>query len=145
MAKLTSFVYCLNVERIKPADGQGENINAMGLLTALIPEYIPGTFSFSIAFSVLDIDVASSNNNIRIVFLRKDGDLIVVDSGIINLPKLEDPNEISIPNEFKGLNMSMDLRNVVFEKEGVYTTKIYFNGDLLHESPIYVKGKRKLS
>ena len=48
MAKLTNLIYCLNAERVSANDGKGDSINAMGVLSALTPEFVPGTFSFSI-------------------------------------------------------------------------------------------------
>lgn len=141
MAKLTNFIYCINAERVPSNDGKGDSINAIGVLSALTPEFVPGTFSFSIIFSILDIDV-SGNNAIQIILSKKGEDKPLVDSGIINLPSMPDTNEIGLPSEYKGLNMSMDFRNVIFETEGTYNTAVFFNGQLLANNPIYVKGKR---
>ena len=55
---------------------------------------------------------------------------------------MPDTKEIDLPSEYKGLNMSMDFRNVIFETEGIYSTGVFFNNQLLAENPIYVKGKR---
>ena len=55
MATLTNFIYCLNAERVSSGDGNGEGINAMGIMSTLMPEFVPGTFSFSVIFSILDI------------------------------------------------------------------------------------------
>lgn len=141
MAKLTNFIYCINAERVPANDGSGDSINAMGVMSALTPEFVPGTFSFSIIFSVLDVDV-SGNNTIQIVF-SKDGDNNnLVNSGMITIPPMPNVDEVGLPNEYKGLNMSMDFRNVIFETEGLYNTSVLFNGKLLATNPIYVKGKR---
>ena len=43
---------------------------------------------------------------------------------------------------YKRQNMSMDFRNVIFETEGLYNTSVIFNGQLLADNFIYVKGKR---
>ena len=40
MAKVTSFVYCLNASRMITADGKGEMINAEGVLSTITPEYV---------------------------------------------------------------------------------------------------------
>lgn len=141
MAELTNFIYCINAERI-PANGEnGDSINAIGILTALTPEFVPGTFSFSIIFSILGMDT-SENNVIRIIFAKKDEEKILVDSGPVAIPPMPDKDKVSLPPEYKGLNMSMDLRNVVFEEEGIYITRVFFNGDILREKTIYVKGRR---
>lgn len=141
MAKLTNFIYCINAERVPSNDGKGESLNAMGVLSALTPEFVPGTFSFSIIFSVLDIDILA-NNTIRIIFSKKGEEKELVNSGVISIPPLPDDEEIGLPKEYKGLNMSMDFRNVIFEAEGLYNTAVIFNNQLLGNNSIYVKGKR---
>ncbi len=141
MGRLNNFIYCMNAERVSN-EGKGDFINAMGVLSVLIPEFVPGTFSFSIVFSVLDIDV-SKNNSIQIVFSKNKDTNPLVNSGVIMIPPVPDEDGgVRLPNEYRGLNMSMDFRNVVFEEEGVYNTAVYCNGELLANNLIYVKGKR---
>ena len=70
MARLSTFLYCLNAERHQANQGQGEAINAMGVLTLLTPEFVPGLFSFSIIFSILGID-PTTNGQIKLVFKDK--------------------------------------------------------------------------
>ena len=142
MAKLTNFIYCINAERGPASNGNGGGINAIGVVSALIPEFIPGTFSFSIIFSVLDVNI-NDNNTIQITFSKDGEEKNLVDSGVITIPPSQEENEVLLPDEYKGLNMSMDLRNVVFETEGLYKTTICFNGQFLPDNCIYVKGKRK--
>lgn len=141
MANLTNFIYCINAERVPAGNGKGESINAIGVLATLTPEFVPGTFSFSIIFSILDIDI-SGNNIIRIVFSKDGEDKTLVDSGTVLIPPISNDDAIDLPAEYKGLNMSMDFRNVIFESEGIYKTTIFFNDQLLSVNPIYVKGKR---
>lgn len=141
MANLTNFIYCINAERVPAGNGKGESINAIGVLATLTPEFVPGTFSFSIIFSILDIDI-SGNNTIRIVFSKDGEDKTLVDSGTVLIPPISNDDAIDLPAEYKGLNMSMDFRNVIFESEGIYRTTIFFNDQLLSVNPIYVKGKR---
>lgn len=140
MAKLTSFVYCINAERVPALDGKGEGINAMGVVSALMPEFVPGTFSFSVIFSILDVDIAKENK-IRIIF--KDNKYAhMIDTGDLALPANSDDSVLKLPSEHRGLNLSMDFRNVVFEENGEYCTEIYFNDSLLSSNPIYVQGRR---
>lgn len=140
MAKLANFIYCLSAERQQVPQGQGESINAMGVLTVLTPEFVPGTFSFSIIFSILDVD-ASSDSQIKIVFKEKGGKEIV-NTGSITIPPAPAEVGVQIPSEYLGYNLSMDFRNVVFEHEGEYATEVYFNSVLLGTNVIYVKGRR---
>lgn len=140
MKKLMNFLYCDNVERTQIANG-GEILNAMGIMSVLIPEFIPGSFSFSIAFSVIGVDV-TKENMVQVVFYEKSNNTILVDTGAITIPPTTRDSQVMIPEEYHGLNMSMDFRNVVFEKEGLYSTKIVFNGDVIGENSIFVKSKR---
>lgn len=141
MANLTNFIYCINAERVPAGDGNGDSINAMGVLSTLTPEFVPGTFSFSIIFSVLDVNVLG-NNTIQIVFSKEGEEKGLINTGIITIPPMPNEDKSGLPDRFKGLNMSMDFRNVIFEEEGLYNTAVFFNGQLLANNPIYVKGKR---
>lgn len=138
MARLGNFIYCLNAERVPAVNGKGDTINAMGVLSALTLEFMPGTFSFSIIFSVLDAD-ASQRNEIQIIFSKKD--TVLIDSGVISIPPIESTDNYDLPKEYKGLNMSMDFRNVIFKEEGLYQTKVVFNNQEVGINEIYVKGK----
>lgn len=138
MARLGNFIYCLNAERVPAVNGKGDTINAMGVLSALTLEFMPGTFSFSIIFSVLDAD-ASQRNEIQIIFSKED--TVLIDSGVISIPPIESTDNYDLPKEYKGLNMSMDFRNVIFKEEGLYQTKVMFNGQEVGINEIYVKGK----
>ena len=75
MARLANFLYCLNAERQQGPQGKGASINAMGVLTVLTPEFMPGLFSFSIIFSILDID-PHSDSQIKVVFTDNTGKVI---------------------------------------------------------------------
>lgn len=138
MANLSNFLYCLNAERQQSP--QGESINAMGVLSVFTPEFVPGLFSFSIIFSILDID-SSSNSQIKIIFRDNSGNELI-NTGIISIPPIPKEDGIQLPSRYVGYNLSMDFRNVIFEKEGEYTTEIYFDNMLIGSKPIYVKGRR---
>ena len=140
MAKQSNFIYCINSERVPGTDGNGDSLNAVGVLSVITPEFVPGTFSFSIIISVLDIDV-TKNNKIQIVFCNPDGKEIV-NTNDIEIPPNPNKDSIGIPNEYQGLNMCMDLRNVIFEKEGLYTTKVIVNDEQIGKNEIFVKGRR---
>ena len=140
MAKISNFLYCLNVERTMFAPGKGESINAVGVLAVLNPEYVPGSFSFSIVFSIWDLDEASENS-IKIIFKDNNNEEIV-NTGDITLPKKPADLNSKLPSQYIGYNLSMDFRNVVFKNEGEYTTYVYFNDMVLGKYPIFVRGVR---
>lgn len=141
MAKQSNFIYCINSERVPGTDGNGDSLNAVGVLSVITPEFVPGAFSFSIILSVLDMDV-KKENTIKIVFRDPDGKEIVNTNDIVIPPN---PNEetMELPKVYQGLNMCMDLRNVIFEKEGLYYTEVIVNGNQIGKNEIYVKGRRK--
>ncbi len=136
MARIGHFVYCVNAERV--GANQAEAINAMSVMSVLTPEFIPGLFSFSIVFSLMDVDT-ENNNLIKIIFKDTDNKEIVNTGNVVIQPA---PKSDDIPQEYRGFNLSMDFRNVILEFEGVYTTEIYFNDEFISSQPIYAKGKR---
>lgn len=141
MARLANFLYCLNAERQQGPQGKGASINAMGVLTVLTPEFMPGLFSFSIIFSILDID-PHSDSQIKVVFTDNTGK-VITDTGNITIPPVPADPDLCLPSKYVGYNLSMDFRNVVFENDGEYKTDIYFNKELLGTAPIFVKGRRQ--
>lgn len=140
MAKLSNFLYCLNVESKPGVHSSEASINAIGVLPTLNPEFVPGAFSFSIVFSIWDFDETLCNQ-IKIVFKDQMNNELV-NTGNIVLPQKSAEKSVKLFPQYVCYNLSMDFRNVVFEKEGEYITDIYFNDNLLGSNPIYVRGRR---
>ncbi|MFI3213552.1 MAG: hypothetical protein R3Y24_09420 [Eubacteriales bacterium] len=141
MVRLTSFIYCLNAERIVLKDGKQDGINAMRVLSTLMPEFIPSAFSFSIVFSILGADL-TKENKIQVIFKKEDGAILLDTEEIVLPPNIVEKDTTKIPEEYVGFDLSMDFRNVIFESEGVYCTDIYFNGELLDTNNIYVRSRK---
>lgn len=142
MAKLANFIYCISAERVNSPDGKEQNINANGIVSALGLDYIPGGFSFAIVFSVLGVDVTVPSNTMRIILRKKDDPKPLVDTGNFVLPPITAPYDESLPDDYKGYNMTMDFRNVNFTEEGIYTTEVYFADKNIGDSSIYVFRKK---
>lgn len=87
------------------------------------------------------MDKVYETNKIRVVFEDMEGNKLV-DTGDIELPPKPEGNDFILPVDYQGLDMSMDFRNVIFEKEGLYKTQIIWNGQSLGDRGIYVKGRR---
>lgn len=136
MPKLTNFTYCSAVEKDKAQNGM---INSLGIFEILSPDYVPGALSFGIVFSIVGVDY-SKNNVIKVIFKKVDSDKSIIDTKEITLPSPPNKN-VDIPDDYKGFNMCLDFRNVVFKENGLYVTHIYFNGELLSAKEIYVKGR----
>lgn len=142
MPRLSSFVYCLSID--KPNGGQGP-ASARGLLSMLRPQFIPGAFSFSIAFSIMGLGEEPEDTTVRIVFHKRGEQEALVDSAPIAIPReILNARDKNIPDDFQGMDLTMDIRNVPFHTEGIYETDVYLNGELLDSAPIYVKGEEHL-
>jgi hypothetical protein len=69
MARITNFIYCMS------ANTSDIEANALGILSAITPEYVPGSFSFSVLCSIVDIE--NGTHNIAMKFLNPSGDILV--------------------------------------------------------------------
>lgn len=133
MARISDIIFCL---RATNTDEQGAC--AMTVLTALSPEYIPGLFTFSVIITVLDIE-PEKEHDITIDFISPTNEKVVhIESQI---PHIEDNS--NLPQEHKGLNLAMDWNNINLKVSGLYNIQVAFDGILLQEKSIYVKGKNE--
>ena len=144
MPEITNLIFCINAEKIVSDNGSVVGVNAMNVQTVLTPEFIPGTLSFSIVFFIQDLDYLHSATKIQVRFLDPEKK-VVSDSGELVVPQIkEDPSALNLPQKYKGINLTLELKNMVFETEGEYTTEIMVNGDTLLSKPIYVKARRRV-
>jgi hypothetical protein len=106
----------------------------------LRPQFIPGNFSFGIAVGVIGVDL-NKNNEIQFTIKAPDGKT-VQDSGKNIFPALNE--EDVLPEEYRGLMLTLDIRNLVIEIDGIYTFSLWINDELIGERniPIYAV-KRK--
>lgn len=142
MAKLKNFLYCAGTRNEVRKSGEPPVTVVDGLLNALIPDFIPGNYSFSVVFSVLDLQ-PGKDYAIRLTFLNDKGEEIVKTDN--EMLESNPENVFDIPNEYFGYNVCIDLRNVLLEREGEYRAKVYINEKEEGEYPIYIKGKKVLS
>ncbi len=106
MAKVNDIIFCLKANNL-----EGAGVSATNILTAINPEYVPGLFSFSIIVTFVDVDF-SNEHSISVELLDPECESVLKAEGPI--PVLEDKS--NIPNEYKGLNMAMELNNVNFKR-----------------------------
>ena len=133
MAIIKDVIYCLNAKNEKN-DG---NTNANGILASILPEYIPGSFSFSTIVVILNFENKPCTINVK--FYDPDDEKLA-ETGLITLPPQQ--NQYNIPDEYMGANLSVDWQNIVFKKEGVYQTIVEMDGEIF-KKPIYVKGRNQ--
>lgn len=142
MAKISTFIYAESaMQEMTP---QGPKLHIVSPLLIIRPIFVPGTFSFSIIFGILDYDI-KVNHKVHILFTDENEERLV-DSGIMNVSAANSNNKGNIkelPRDMEGSIMNMSLQNVIFRKEGTYKTHVIFDDEEIGSYPIKVKGVEK--
>lgn len=108
----------------------------------MTPEFIPSMFSFSIVLGIRGID-DTSNHLLDIIFKDCEGNALVEAREIQITSEQLQAKGSQLPEEYRGLMIGMDLRNVVIKKEGVYSTEVSLDGKKLGAFDIYAKSKQR--
>lgn len=132
MAYITSFVYCENIQNEMTKNGSRTQI--VNPLQVLSPISLPGNYSFAISCSIAGFN-PQEEIKVRIVFTAPDGST-VDDTGDI---EFKAPSIMDSSRKFKGLQLNLDFRNVVFQCAGIYSTKIQIDGETVGEYKIAVE------
>lgn len=133
MAEIKNFVYCLNINTVEG------RTDIVGLLNAMTPEYIPGLFSFSISFALLNI--TEGEHSLIVKFKDPDKEVIAgIDNAMVSYKKDENSN---LPDAQMGINVAAGLQNVNFKKSGLYSTEVILDGTSIGEYYIFAKGKNE--
>lgn len=135
MERVRNFVICLNAIRQQDSQGGNSVININGLLSNIVVEKIPATFSFSVVFSILGMDI-TNDNKLRII-IKNDKKQTVVDTETLTIPKSEVGNS-DIPKKYLGMDFTLDLRNVLFNNVGVHNIEIFLNSERIFKEDIFV-------
>lgn len=135
MARVDNIIFCLKIHNL-----EDQGVNAVTVLSAITPEFIPGQFSFAVIISLLDLDY-ETNHVFSVEFLAPDGEKII---NIENQPLPNQPiGDSNLPNEYKGINIAMEWANVKLLSSGLYTLKFLYDGNEIKEKGIYIKGKNE--
>lgn len=138
MPNITMFLVCDSINNFSP---QPEiNIpQLMGPQCVLRPQFIPGTFSFGLAVGVAGVD-SNEQNTIRFTITNPAG-AIIQNSGDNVFPPIGIDD--TMPKEYQGFMLSLDIRNLLIEKEGVYTFTLYVNNvEIGHKEIPVFKGRK---
>jgi len=139
MPKLSTFMYC---EEVVKNEQNNNQIMLRAPLTVFRPAFVPGMFSFSLVLGISGIDPTSKEYKLQLKFFNPTLSDPIVDTGVI--PIVHDPNQPKptndLPEEFQGILVNLDFRNVVLKHEGEYFTEVILDGELLNRVPVYVKG-----
>ena len=140
MARISSFIICDTINNF--VTPQGETVpQLVAPQPALRPQFIPGSFSFALSIGVSGVKFQKSNI-FSVTISSPKGDE-VFNSGDINIGDV--PEDNLLPEEYQGLVLSIDIRNMAIECEGAYPIEITMNGTSIgkKEIPIFRKGEEK--
>lgn len=140
MPHITTFMY--SEGHFQENTPNGPKPHVVAPLLVLTPFFIPGTLSFSVTLGILEVDI-ERENKLNLKFINPVGE-IIIDTGELKLPIINDPNIFSLPQDMRGMTLCVGFQNAVFRTEGTYKTQVFFNEELLGEFPIKVRGKEKL-
>ena len=134
VVRIANFTYCMNA-----VTGENE-ANILGVLSAITPEYIPGTFSFAVFCSILDL--SNGNHAIQMQFVNPDNEVLVNIDGVV---PCDNTNPFNLPSNCVGINISTCWQNVVLKKSGMYKTIVTVDNIECGAYEIYVKGKNEVN
>lgn len=120
MPNIATFILCDSVEYLTNPNPLLKLVNPIYMLR---PKYIPGIFSFGIAFGIEDIKI-NENHEIQIIILSPDKKEVHKSQQIsYPLPS----NDPGLPLEYQGFMFAMDIRNLELPSEGGYICTIYID------------------
>ena len=132
---VTSFVYCESIQSQqiqKPNGGQVHTI--VNPYQTLTPYSIPGKFSFSISIGMQGDEFSSKDNSLKVDFFDPESNVVHTTNEINVQRAVID----GVPVQNPGLILNVDIRNMLFTKKGIYTTKLSVNGEHIGSYSILV-------
>ncbi len=134
MVEVANVIICLR------ATSQMGGVSANYILQALNPEYVPGLFSFSVIISLINIEYRSQHF-ISVSLLDPEK------KEVASIGKTELPSKpikpSNLPEEYIGVNVSMDWNNINFKCSGDYSLVIKYDDQEIMTKKIFVKGKNE--
>ncbi len=127
--EVTSFLYCNGYTQV---DGMPA---LLGPLQFLNPAFIPGQYSFVVSFGLFHLP-DSGEITLEYKFVSPTGKTVHNISSVA-LPIAKEEKE----KKCVGMQVNMDLKNIVLEMEGTYKSILYINGEKVGEYPIAVVKK----
>ncbi len=133
MAKINSIVFCLEIDRKYE---ENDLVSAKGILPNIIINNFPNCFSFSLII-FLDNCNPEIKNKVRVKFKAPEpNEKILADTDTIELKA--NKNLANLPEDYHGIGISLDFKNIDFEQEGIYKVEVYVNDDLVGDKTIKV-------
>ena len=138
MPEIKNFIYCMGTKSVARSGDEQTFTPIEGIQNCLLPDYLPGNYSFSVVFSLLDLE-PGEEYFVEVSFMYEKKEVARVED--IQLIGGTD-NKYNVPEKFFGYQIAIDFRNVLLNEEGVYHTIVSLNGEEKGDYPIYVKAKQ---
>lgn len=126
--EIVSFTYCEDVQNNEC--GKSVIIAPIQMLT---PVSLPTNYSFTVSFGIYDIP--KDGFEIRLDFF--DSEENAISENKMMFPPIDEKEVLDIDSPLC-VQINMGFRNLIFRNEGKYISKIYLNGELYGEYPIYL-------
>ena len=134
MVRITTFTLCDSVNTQHGPQGQ-QTTQLVEPRIVLRPMFIPGNYSFGISIGVQGVNL-HQQNRVSFQIFAPNGD-IVQNSGTTDIPAFGQKD--TLPPEFQGLVLNLDIRNLIVKEEGIYKLILYINEEPLaaQQIPIF--------
>jgi hypothetical protein len=118
-------------------------VNLFGAATSFIP--VPAfphlIQNLYVAASVaLDRAEARTPHHLSVTFTAPDGELVFKSEDLAT-----EAIEIPESREFMQVNFVLDLRNLLFPSGGLYTLRLFFDGEMVKDSPVFLESLAALN
>ena len=128
-------------EEVFNSNPHGNELMVKNPKIALIPEFIPGQFSFFVVFSLLDL-TEGQKYNLEINFKHVASGEIILENSNIHFDYVKDNSKL-VNSLINGAVVNLHMNNIVIKQEGAYEMVIKIDGNASSQSIDILKGNRE--
>ena len=111
------------------------NASIVNILNYFSLSELPTQFSFNLYFTIAKFE--TGDHKIRFIMLDNENNILIETQNInVKLAKTSETID-----EVNFVNFTLNLKNILFKKEGEYVAKIFFDDEQIGEKHIYAHKK----
>lgn len=103
------------------------------------PSFVPCLFSYAVSVGLHDFDVRIQHE-LRMTLHDNNEGPALADTGTMPLAPFPDEMITNLPENLRGITFTCDFRNVPFRHNGIYYTRVLFDGVVIGSYPIHIWG-----
>lgn len=136
MPRVITFAFSDSIQITKQENGR-EITALVNPIAVLKPRYMPGTLSFGLTLSILDLDLSQANE-IEVQVVAPSG-AKMEPLGKIEIPPAPIQDMGVLHRNYHGIALNIDARNYNLPEEGDYKVLVIVNGEQVSENlmPVY--------